>query len=282
MLECLIAEILEVAENTACDSGRTEIVPWHLQLSAECTQPENLDPAKRPQCQDRPGELYENGSFYIFTKELIVNKTCLQSGKEGHIEPEHSVDIDWSVAERSVLRYGYFGRGVSLMFCQVSGCLTDGRVFLSVVGQDTVSVHTRDTTGIRMLQKDDVEVVLLVSSRDPAQALADKLKRLTGCEVQEVGDEPLDHVQAIVEKKKLDWKDVAYMGSDTSDASCLNLAGLSAVPADAPAEAVTAAKYTCRLVGGAGAVREFAEHVLRQKETAKSQMKQDRIDRIHF
>lgn len=55
-------------------------------------------------------------------------------------------------------RFGYFGRGVSLMFCKVSGCLTDGRVFLSVSGEDTVSVHSTDTAGIRMLQKDDVEV----------------------------------------------------------------------------------------------------------------------------
>nr|XP_054604724.1 N-acylneuraminate cytidylyltransferase-like [Nothobranchius furzeri] len=110
-------------------------------------------------------------------------------------------------------RYGYFGRGVSLMFCKVSGCLTDGRIFLTASGEDMVSIHTKDTTGIRKLQKDDVEVLLLTSSEDPvAQLLADKLKKLTGCEVMQVGEDPLSDVLPVVKERNLDWKDVAYMG----------------------------------------------------------------------
>uniref|UniRef100_A0A1A7W7G1 N-acylneuraminate cytidylyltransferase n=1 Tax=Iconisemion striatum TaxID=60296 RepID=A0A1A7W7G1_9TELE len=255
----------------------------------ECTQPLNLDPAKRPRRQDWDGELYENGSFYISTRDLILNQGRLQGGKVGYheMEAEHSVDIDvdidWPVAEQRVRRYGYFGRGVSLMFCKVSGCLTDGRVSLSASGEDTVSIHYKDTTGIGTLKKNDVEVVLLISRDDRVtQSLADKLKKITGCEVTLVEDDPLKELQSVVINKKMDWKDVAFMGNETADASCLKLAGLSAVPADACKDASNAAKYTCRLLGGAGAVNEFAEHVLLQKEKAKSQMKQDRIDRTNF
>ncbi|KAK5608177.1 hypothetical protein CRENBAI_003086 [Crenichthys baileyi] len=252
----------------------------------EFTEPINLVPSKRPRRQDWDGELYENGSFYIGTRDLILKENSTQGRKVAYfeMEPEHSVDIDvdidWPVAEERVLRYGYFGRGVSIMFCRVSRCLTDGRVFLSVSGEDMVSIHTIDTTGLRMLQNDGVEVVLLTSREDPVtQALADKLKKMMGCEVMEVGEDPLKDVQSVVEQKKLDWKDVAYMGDDRADATCLNLAGLSAVPADAPKDGANAAKYTCRQAAGMGAVREFAEHVLLQKEKAKTQMKQDRIDR---
>lgn len=59
-------------------------------------------------------------------------------------------------------RYGYFGREkpevVSLMFCRVSGCLTEGRIFLSASGEEMVSINSRDTAGIRMLQREEVEV----------------------------------------------------------------------------------------------------------------------------
>uniref|UniRef100_A0A3Q3GFC2 N-acylneuraminate cytidylyltransferase n=1 Tax=Kryptolebias marmoratus TaxID=37003 RepID=A0A3Q3GFC2_KRYMA len=247
----------------------------------ECTTPFNIDPRRRPRRQDWDGELYENGSFYISSKDDPLTDS-LQGGKVAYyeMEAEHSVDIDvdidWPVAEQRILRYGYFGRGVSLMFCKVSGCLTDGRVLLSINGQDMVSVHSKDLAGIKKLQKDDVEV----RPHDAVtESLTTKLKTLTGCEVMAVGEEPLQEVQAVMEKKKLDWKDVAYMGNDPTDARCLSLAGLSAVPADVPVEA---AKYTCLLGGGAGAVGEFAEHVLLQKETAKCQMKQDRIDRLNF
>ncbi|XP_044038855.1 N-acylneuraminate cytidylyltransferase A [Siniperca chuatsi] len=256
--------------------------------SAEFTKPLNLAPSKRPRRQDWDGELYENGSFYFTTRDL-VNEGLLQGGKVAYYEmhPEYSVDIDvdidWPVAEQRVLRYGYFGRNtpevVRLMFCNVSGCLTDGRIFLAVSGEEMVSINTRDTTGIHMLQREEVEVVLLTSSEDlVVQSLADKLAKRTGCQVMQVGEEPLNDLKPMLAQRKLLWKDVAYMGNNKPDVSCLSLAGLSAVPGDAPVVAINAAKYTCHSVGGMGALREFAEHILLQKEKAKSQMKQDRID----
>ncbi|XP_023201476.1 N-acylneuraminate cytidylyltransferase-like isoform X1 [Xiphophorus maculatus] len=297
--------------------------------SDECTEPENLDPAKRPRRQDWNGELIENGSFYFATRDLIMKEGRLQGGRVAYfeMEPEHSVDIDvdidWPVAEQRVLRYGYFGRGMSLMFCEVSGCLTDGRVHLSgsldrpgvsfaggpcdtdsgvvsanvsdseassakgsIHSRDTegfsVSIHSRDTAGLRKLQKNDLKVVLLISEEDVLRQMRFKLKMMTDCEVMLVGEDPLKDVQSMVEKEKLDWKDVAYMGCDAASASCLHLAGLSAAPADAHPDAIRAGKFACKQGGGAGAVWEFVEHVLLQKQQARLQMKQDLIDRNCF
>uniref|UniRef100_A0A3P9PNQ1 N-acylneuraminate cytidylyltransferase n=1 Tax=Poecilia reticulata TaxID=8081 RepID=A0A3P9PNQ1_POERE len=240
--------------------------------SDECTKPENLNPAKRPRRQDWNGELIENGSFYFATRDLIMKEGRLQGGRVAYfeMEPQHSVDIDvdidWPVAEQRVLRYGYFGRGVSLMFCEVSG-----------------SSSAKDTAGLRKLKKDDVEVVLLISEENVAlRQMRYKLKMMTGCEVMLVGEDPLKDVQSMVEKRKLDWKDVAYMGCDAASASCLHLAGLSAAPADAQPDAIRAGKFACKQGGGAGAVRDFAEHVLVQKQQARLQMKQDGIDRNCF
>lgn len=258
--------------------------------SKELTRPLNLDPCNRPRRQDWDGELCENGSFYLSTREVIEKEAHLQGGKVAYYEmlPEYSVDIDvdidWPVAEQRVLRYGYFGRAtpevVKLMFCNVSGCLTEGRIFLSVSGEEMVSVNIRDTAGLRMLQQEGVEVILLTSSLDPVtQALAQKVSERTGCEVLSVGEELLEDLEPMVKKKGLSWKDVAFMGNDEVDVKCLNLAGLSAVPTDAPTVAINGAKYICRRPGGKGAVREFAEHIQLQKRKAKSQLEQDRIDR---
>lgn len=75
---------------------------------------------------------------------------------------------------------------------------------------------------------------------------------------------------------------LSLSGNDKPDINVLNLAGLSAVPCDAPVFAITAAKYTCHSLGGKGAVREFAEHILLQKQKAKSQINLDRIDNSSF
>lgn len=47
---------------------------------------------------------------------------------------------------------------VRLFFCRVSGCLTEGRIFVSASGEEMVSINTRDTMGIRMLKDENVEV----------------------------------------------------------------------------------------------------------------------------
>ncbi|KAJ4948561.1 hypothetical protein JOQ06_020094 [Pogonophryne albipinna] len=239
------------------------------QGSEEKTFPFNLIPAARPRRQDWDGELCENGSFYFTTTEMLLKEQITQGGKQ------------------RVLRFGYFGAPspevVRLMFCNISGCLTGGHIFMSVSGEEMVSINIRDTRGIRMLQKEDIEVILLTSDMDPvAKLLTDHLTERTGCQVVQVGDEPLDLLRKMVEEKKLEWKDVAYMGSDQQDVSCLNLAGMSAVPGDAPNVAINASKYTCHKMGGTGALREFAEHILLQKEKAKSHREQHRIDRINF
>ncbi|KAK5848193.1 hypothetical protein PBY51_005828 [Eleginops maclovinus] len=262
------------------------------QGSSELTSPLNLDPAARPRRQDWDGELCENGSFYFNCRELLM-QNMVQGGKVAYYEmlPEYSVDIDvdidWPVAEQRVLRFGYFGEPspevVRLLFCNISECLTAGRVFISASGEEMMSIHIRDTRGIRLLQKEGIEVVLLTSDLDPmTNQLKEKMSKRTGCQVVTVAEEPLHGLKAMIEERKLDWKDVAYMGSDQQDVCCLNVAGLSAVPRDAPSVAINAAKYTCHKFGGKGALREFAEHILLQREKAKSQMEQQRIDRHHF
>lgn len=57
------------------------------------------------------------------------------------------------------------------------------------------------------------QVVLLTSSEDPVtQSLADKLAQRTGCQVIQVGEELLCDLYPMVEQRKLQWNDVAYMG----------------------------------------------------------------------
>lgn len=53
----------------------------------------------------------------------------------------------------------------------------------------------------------------MTSAEDPvAHSLSDKLGRQTGCKVKQVGEEPLNDVKVMVKERKLEWKDVAYIG----------------------------------------------------------------------
>ncbi|KAL6473571.1 hypothetical protein MHYP_G00171320 [Metynnis hypsauchen] len=282
-----LKEALEMITEKGYDSVFSVVRRHHfrwreIKNGVRSTKPLNLDPAKRPRRQDWDGELCENGSFYFATKELI-DKGLLQGGKTIYYEmqPEYSVDIDvdidWPVAEQRVQRYGYFGKDKPelprLLLCNVSGCLTDGRVYISTREEEMLSINDTDLTGISMLKNEGMEVILIASSENPVpKPLADKLKLKTGCELKHLSKQKQVDVESLMKEKKLRWEEVAYLGNDVPDLDCLNLAGLSAVPLDAPIVELNAAKYTCQKPAGHGAVRDFIKHILKLKERVSNEV----------
>ena len=57
--------------------------------------------------------------------------------------------------------------------------------------------------------------------------------------------------------------DCAYMGDDTNDLPPMELAGLTACPADAAPEVRAAADFVSKHGGGHGAARDFVERILK-------------------
>ncbi|KAF4101601.1 N-acylneuraminate cytidylyltransferase B-like [Onychostoma macrolepis] len=254
--------------------------------------PLNIDVAHRPRRQDWPGELYENGSFYFSTRKAWENG-LKQLGKVAYYEmlPEYSVDIDvdidWPVAEQRVLRFGYFGReentAVRLFLCTVSGCLTNGQIYASVSGEDLVAINARDVAGIQMLQRENIEVILMSSVNVPlSRSLLEKVAQHAGCGLWFGKQLNGLEVEWLMKEKKLHWDEVAFMGSEPEDREILSQVGLNGVPCGSPVADLIAAKYMCQKPAGHGAVREFAEYILMLKKKSLLEVYQDRIDRANF
>lgn len=254
---------------------RHHLFRWReVTAPGEATVADNLDPAHRPRRQDWRGELYENGSFYFATRELIV-RGLLQGGKMAYYEmkPEHSIDIDidldWPIAEQRVKRFGYFGKGaptvVKLLVCNIDGCLTDGRVYVNQE-HEFLSYSLRDLDGIRKLLGRGV-AVRLISERNITPSLISNLK--LPCEVAGNVTNKREALQSWMSKLGLSLNQAAYMGCSDSDVECLKLAGTSGVPADASTAAKMTDSFTCTQGGGYGAVQEFAEHIITLMESGR-------------
>ncbi|XP_048015344.1 N-acylneuraminate cytidylyltransferase B-like isoform X1 [Megalobrama amblycephala] len=243
--------------------------------------PLNIDVAHRPRRQDWCGELYENGSFYFYTRKALENG-LEQLDKIAYYEmlPEHSVDIDvdidWPVAEQRVLRFGYFGQeekaAIRLFLCNVSGCLTNCQIYTSVSGEDLVAINARDVAGIQMLQREDIEVILISSVNEPlSRGLLEKVAQQARCGLR-IGEQQKGlEVERLMREKNLRWDEVAFMGSEAEDVDVLSQVGLNGVPCDAPVADLIAAKYICQRPGGHGAIREFAEYILTLEKKSTSQ-----------
>ncbi len=63
----------------------------------------------------------------------------------------------------------------------------------------------------------------------------------------------------------LDPQKVVYMGDDIPDLRCMREVGIPVCPADAAVEVLAAARYVSQFGGGAGAVRDIIEQVMRAR-----------------
>ncbi|CAH2278541.1 N-acylneuraminate cytidylyltransferase [Pelobates cultripes] len=247
---------------------RHHLFRWKdVKTTGGLTAPENFNTACRPRRQDWHGELYENGSFYFATAELI-KQGYLQGGKMAYYEmkPEHSVDIDidldWPIAEQRVKRFGYFGKNnpkvIKLLVCNLDGCLTDGRVYVNQ-DRELISYNLRDFDGIKMLLERNVEV-RLISERNLSSSLLSSLN--LPCKIEVNVSNKQQAVERWMAKMGSSWDQISYMGCQYSDVECLKLAGTSGVPADACVAAKMTDSFVCKYGGGYGAILEFAEHII--------------------
>ncbi|KAG9471187.1 hypothetical protein GDO78_015534 [Eleutherodactylus coqui] len=274
-----LAKVVDMIRNQGYDSVfavvRHHMFRWReVKVPGEGTVPENLNPACRPRRQDWRGELFENGSFYFATKELI-SRGLLQGGKMAYYEmkPEHSIDIDvdldWPIAEQRVKRFGYFGKEVptvvKLLVCNIDGCLTDGRVYVNQE-HESISYSLRDLDGIQKLMEKGV-TILLISQRNIHPSLISTMN--LPCEVEVNTINKMAVLQMRMSEMGLSFYEVAYMGCSDSDVECLKFAGTSGVPVDASTAAKMTDSFSCTQGGGCGAIEEFAEHIITLMESGR-------------
>jgi 3-deoxy-D-manno-octulosonate 8-phosphate phosphatase (KDO 8-P phosphatase) len=82
--------------------------------------------------------------------------------------------------------------------------------------------------------------------------------------IQGASDKALE-LERMIEACGLSPDQVLYVGDDLPDIPPMRIAGLSAAPADAVAEVLAVADWTLERNGGAGAIRELVERLLRER-----------------
>ena len=71
--------------------------------------------------------------------------------------------------------------------------------------------------------------------------------------------------EGMLERRQIAWDEAAFLGDDLPDVPLLRRVGLPACVANAVPEARELARYVTEAHGGHGAVREFAETLLKAR-----------------
>lgn len=152
---------------------------------------------------------------------------------------------------------------VRLLVLDVDGVLTDGSLTYSGEGEHLKTFSVRDGLGIRLLLEAGIQVAV-ISGRSNAAVSARCTELGIRSELILLGSKDkvadLERVEALLDVVDLEF---AAMGDDLPDLPLLERAVFTACPADAAPEVMAACDLVCGANGGCGAVREFAELILK-------------------
>src|SRR6202795_113432 len=152
-------------------------------------------------------------------------------------------------------------RRVRLLVLDVDGVLTDGRMILSEHGDELKSFHTHDGMGVAVARRGGVKVGLVTGEKS---VIGQRRGAKLGVEEIVLGARrKAETVEALGVKLGVELDEIAFMGDDLLDIPALERAGLAVAPADAVPEVRAMVDGVTRARGGAGAVRECVELILR-------------------
>jgi 3-deoxy-D-manno-octulosonate 8-phosphate phosphatase (KDO 8-P phosphatase) len=142
----------------------------------------------------------------------------------------------------------------------VDGVMTDGGIHLDDRGVETKRFHSRDGHALKLLVRSGLKAAIITGRRSAVVEL--RAKELGLVEVHQGVKDKGEVYRQILELHGLAPMETAYAGDDMVDLPVMLRCGLPMAPADAAAEALSAARFVSRARGGHGAVREMVEHVL--------------------
>lgn len=142
----------------------------------------------------------------------------------------------------------------------VDGVLTDGGVWWGPNGEEWKRFSFADVMGVSLACKAGILVALISGEDSP---LVDRFAaKLNLTDIFKGCKDKASALRAFAERQGLRLEDICFMGDDVNDLAAMEIAGLSAAPADARPAVRRRADVVTQAPGGNGAVRELVELVL--------------------
>lgn len=152
---------------------------------------------------------------------------------------------------------------IRLILSDVDGVLTDGRIIYDNSGVETKSFHVRDGLGIKLWQRAGYHFAIITSrTSDIVRLRAAELGIAT---VRQGVSDKWSAAQEVFSTLGVTAEETCYVGDDLPDLSVMQRVALPVTVADGADDVRQAARWTTRLHGGQGAMRELIERLLKAK-----------------
>ena len=151
---------------------------------------------------------------------------------------------------------------IKLVLLDVDGTLTDGGIYRGNNGEELKRFNVKDGYAIVNAQKLGIEFGIITGRKSELVEIRSnelKIKYL----YQGISEKTVI-LEEIMQKTGLKKEEIAYMGDDLNDILIMKQSGLTGAPKDAADEVIQIVDFVSEKNGGAGAVREFVEYILKK------------------
>ncbi len=150
---------------------------------------------------------------------------------------------------------------ITMFGMDVDGVLTDGGIYYADGGIEIKRFNVQDGMGITLLRK--VGIIPFIITARRSSATERRAHELGIEEVFQAVSDKVSCLEELIRKHGCGFGEVAYVGDDLSDVAVMKKVGLPIAVANAVEEVRSIASYVTTRNGGAGAVREACEYILK-------------------
>lgn len=155
-------------------------------------------------------------------------------------------------------RFAAAARRIRLVGVDFDGVMTDNSVYVFEDGREAVRCSRFEGFGLRRLERAGIEAVIV--STEPNPVVAARARKLGVACLQNIADKAAS-LQGLLQERRLEWAQLAFIGNDINDLAVLRLAGLPIIVHDAHEDLNGLAAFRTKRPGGAGAVREACDAI---------------------
>jgi 3-deoxy-D-manno-octulosonate 8-phosphate phosphatase (KDO 8-P phosphatase) len=152
---------------------------------------------------------------------------------------------------------------IDLLLMDVDGVLTDGSIIFHDTGGETKVFNSKDGLGITLLLKAGIQVGLVTARK--SQALRNRCKDLGITLLFEGSFNKATTLGEIERKTGIPPENAAFIGDDLPDLPMFHRVGIGIAVSDAHEQVLNEADMVTSAKGGAGAVREVCDAILKSK-----------------
>jgi 3-deoxy-D-manno-octulosonate 8-phosphate phosphatase (KDO 8-P phosphatase) len=152
---------------------------------------------------------------------------------------------------------------IRLLVLDVDGVLTSGQILFGPEGEVIKVFHTQDGLGITTAHRAGLRTAI-ITGRD-SEMVRRRCGELAIGDVYQGAKNKVECLAKLADKHGIGFAEMSYVGDDLNDLAAMAQVGLACAVANAVMEVKAAAHYVTSRPGGAGAVREIIELILKSQ-----------------